>query len=62
MNISDTNYFKKIKNGEKFVIGDPIKSKATGRFVIPPCQISRDNGQPNGTENCNQQLEIKKLT
>lgn len=35
MNITETSYFKKIKEGNKFVIGEPIKSKATGRIVIP---------------------------
>ncbi|KXG74398.1 methyl-accepting chemotaxis protein [Thermotalea metallivorans] len=35
MNITETEYFKKIKEGNKFVIGEPMRSKATGRIVIP---------------------------
>lgn len=35
MDISDTDYYKKIKTSEGIVIGRPIKSKATGHFVIP---------------------------
>lgn len=35
MNISEAKYFKKLMAGEKFVVGEPVKSKATGRIVIP---------------------------
>lgn len=35
MNITETDYFKEIKSGKKFVVGSPIESDATGKFVIP---------------------------
>ncbi|MCM8711556.1 methyl-accepting chemotaxis protein [Clostridium sp. SYSU_GA19001] len=35
LNISNTDYFKMIKNGEKFYVGEPMKSIATENYVIP---------------------------
>ena len=35
LNISDTDYFNQLRNGEKFVVGEPLKSGATGKFLIP---------------------------
>lgn len=42
LNISDTEYFQEIKAGEKFVIGNPTISKATGHYTIPVA-LSIDN-------------------
>ncbi len=42
MNISGTDYYKKLKGGEKFVVGNPDISKATGHHIIPVA-LSIDN-------------------
>ncbi len=33
--IHETSYFKNIVGGEKFVVGDPVQSEATGKLLIP---------------------------
>ena len=35
MKVNESTYFKAIKDGSKFVIGEPVESKATGRILIP---------------------------
>jgi methyl-accepting chemotaxis protein len=35
INVLNTDYFNKIKNGEEFYVGEPFKSNVTNNFVIP---------------------------